>query len=245
MEAKQIGAPSMWSTSGTKKELGLLDYRTIHQLHRANPPTVTRWRSRRWRPRRRASSMKKALLFILSVCAVGSAQTLPVTVVARQNYQSHYSYVVPAYYYSQASGSYGCYGNDYGVYCSGGERGWGYATGSHEIAYNVTGATFTLLLPDGRMAVVNCTSKYALRFDYINQRSCRMPLVNDIEADFKGNKAKLRWSVSIDGKETASETYQILAVMQAPRATGTSVAKQMQPPTPEEDVQVHTQPRVK
>lgn len=152
--------------------------------------------------------MKKVLLFILSFCAACSAQTLPVTVVARQNYQSHYSYVVPAYYYSQASSSYGCYGNDYSVYCSGGGRGWGYATGSHEIAYDVTGATFTLLLPDGRMVVVNCTSKYALRFGYINQPSCRIPMVNDIEADFKGNKAKLSWSVSIDGNKTASETYQ-------------------------------------
>lgn len=194
--------------------------------------------------------MNKFLFALCIVCStVMAAQTvtLPVTVVARQNYQSHYSYVVPAYYYSNVNGSYGCYGNDYGVYCSGGERGWGYATGSHEIAYNVTGATFTLLFPDGRMVVVNCASKYQLRFDYINQRSCRMPLVNDIEADFRGNKAKLRWSVSIDGKKTESETYQILAIMQAPRATGTMTAKQIQMPTADAttDVQVHIQPRVR
>ena len=55
--------------------------------------------------------------------------------------------------------------------------------------------------------------------------------MNDIEADFKANEANLGWSVSIDGKKTVSETYQVLAVMQAPRATGTMVANQTQPPT--------------
>jgi len=29
-----------------------------------------------------------------------------------------------------------------------------------------------------------------------NRRSCRLPLVDDIEAEFKGDKAKLEWPVS-------------------------------------------------
>ncbi len=36
----------------------------------------------------------------------------------------------------------------------------------------------------------------------------------EIQAEFKGDKAKLRWSVSLDGKKTQSETYKILAVME-------------------------------
>jgi hypothetical protein len=75
------------------------------------------------------------------------------------------------------------------------------------------GATFSLLLPDGRVAVVNCASKYKLKGDYINQRSCRMPLVDDIRVEFKGKNAKLIWPVSLDGKKFESETYKILAVL--------------------------------
>jgi hypothetical protein len=61
--------------------------------------------------------------------------------------------------------------------------------------------------------VVNCESKYALRMDYINRRSCRTPMVNDIQAEFKGDNAKLRWPVRIDGKKTESETYNIIAIL--------------------------------
>jgi hypothetical protein len=39
-----------------------------------------------------------------------------------------------------------------------------------------------------------------------------MPVVDDIEAVFKGNTAKLRWVVSLDGRKTDSETYRIIAV---------------------------------
>jgi hypothetical protein len=39
-----------------------------------------------------------------------------------------------------------------------------------------------------------------------------MPLVSDIQVEFKGKKAKLIWSVSIDGNTFESETYKIIAV---------------------------------
>jgi len=42
-----------------------------------------------------------------------------------------------------------------------------------------------------------------------------MPLVDDIEAEFNGDKAKLKWVVSIDGKKMESETYKILPVLPA------------------------------
>jgi hypothetical protein len=44
--------------------------------------------------------------------------------------------------------------------------------------------------------------------------------VNDIEAEFNGNKTKLRWSVSIDGKKIQSETYKILAILDRPTQVG-------------------------
>jgi len=42
-------------------------------------------------------------------------------------------------------------------------------------------------------------------------------LVADIHAEFDGDKAKLRWPVSIDGKKFESETYKIVAVLDKPQ----------------------------
>jgi hypothetical protein len=70
------------------------------------------------------------------------------------------------------------------------------------------------------VAVVNCESKFAehMAGPAGNHRSCRMPLVENIHAEFKGDKAKLVWVVSIDGK-TQSETYKVLGVLDKPPTT--------------------------
>lgn len=69
------------------------------------------------------------------------------------------------------------------------------------------------------MAVVNCEGKFAEHFagPAGNHRSCRKPLVESIQAEFNGDKAKLEWVVSLDGKKTQSETYKILAVLDKPK----------------------------
>jgi hypothetical protein len=83
---------------------------------------------------------------------------------------------------------------------------------------HLQGASFTLRLPNGDTAVVNCTSKFQERFAGPgNVRSCRVPMVDEFEADFSGDKAKLIWPTSLDGKKTASETYRIIAVAKGPR----------------------------
>jgi hypothetical protein len=87
------------------------------------------------------------------------------------------------------------------------------------MSYNVSGATLSLQLSDGRLAVVNCDSKVNWTdFSKMNQvrRSCKIPLANNIQAEFEGGKAKLKWPVSIDGKKLESETYRILAVIDKP-----------------------------
>ena len=45
-----------------------------------------------------------------------------------------------------------------------------------------------------------------------------MPLVDDIHAEFHGDKAKLEWVVSLDGKKMQSETYKVLAILGNPRS---------------------------
>jgi hypothetical protein len=44
-----------------------------------------------------------------------------------------------------------------------------------------------------------------------------VPLVDEIRADFHGDKARLEWNVSLDEKKQQSETYKVLAVLDKPQ----------------------------
>jgi hypothetical protein len=138
-----------------------------------------------------------------------------VKIVDRQSNETEYTYIVPGQFTSQADSYANCNGSDSYVNCSGSTTTHGYTTPAHQVSYHVRGATFTLQLPDGRLAVVNCESKFKERMagPAGNHRSCRQPLVENIQADFRGDKAKLEWVVSLDGKKTQSETYKILAIL--------------------------------
>jgi hypothetical protein len=134
--------------------------------------------------------MKKLLCFLAlssSLLLAGTPRTT-VTITNRQNSDSEYTYAT-------------AYG------------GTNYANAA-AANFHVSGATLTLQLPDGRRAVVNCTYKFAehMAGPIGNRRSCRVPLVDTIEAEFHGDAAKLFWVVSLDGKKVQSETYKILAV---------------------------------
>ena len=128
---------------------------------------------------------------ILVCTAPTSAQKLDVKIIDRQDKEDEYPYV--AVYNNVAIGH----------------------------SFKVHGATFTLQLPDGRLAVVNCESKFAEptegRKKSKKPRSCRTPLVDSVQADFKGDNAKLIWPVSLDGKKVQSETYKILGILDKPK----------------------------
>lgn len=129
------------------------------------------------------------ILVLLFSMPAASAQKLHVKVVQRESNERSYDYTA----------AYNLFGT---MQLLGGN-------------FRVSGATLTLQLPDGRFVVVNCKSKFAERFrgPIGNRRSCRVPLVNELVADFHGDKAKLFWSVSLNGKKKRSETYKILAVI--------------------------------
>jgi len=150
---------------------------------------------------------------LISVLA-HAGQKFDVRIIDRQDSQTGYSYVVPAHSNAVSNTNVNCYGGNTNVNCTGTTTSTGTIAPPRKIAYNVTGATLSLELPDGRVAVVNCEGKYKPRGDYINRRSCRIPYVNEIHAEFDGKNAKLSWPVSIDGKKFDSETYKILAVLE-------------------------------
>jgi len=90
------------------------------------------------------------------------------------------------------------------------------ALAKQPLSYRVKGATFTLRLPDERLVVVDCDSKYALKGDYVNRRSCRMPSAEPLQVEFERDEAKLAWPVSGDGTKMDSETYKVLSVSKKP-----------------------------
>ena len=126
-------------------------------------------------------------------------------IVNRQTSDTNYSLVVPGNLFAQSNANANCFGAADTVNCSGSTTTTGSVMPPRPVSYNVRGATFTLQLPDGRLVVVNCESKYAPKGDFINRRSCRMPLVNDIQAEFDGDNAKLR-SASTARKQSPRRT---------------------------------------
>jgi hypothetical protein len=126
---------------------------------------------------------------ILMAAVSAGAQKLNVKIVDRQDKEDQYDYA--AVYNNVAVGK----------------------------TFKVHGATFTLELPDGRLAVVNCESKFAehMAGRVGNRRSCRTPIVDNIAVDFRGDNAKLTWPVSLDGKKMQSETYKILGILEKPK----------------------------
>lgn len=161
--------------------------------------------------------MKRSLarLLILFSAVSASAQKLTVKIVNRQDNETDYSYVVAGTLSAQSNSTVNCNGSDTNVNCNGSTSSTGLSTPAQQVSYHVRGATFTLQLPDGRSAVVNCESKFQERMagPQGNHRSCRIPLVDEVSADFHGDKAKLEWVVSLDGKKMQSETYKVLAIL--------------------------------
>lgn len=157
----------------------------------------------------------------LTVCALvlfgvlttaSAAERMKVKIIDRQSNETQYTYVVPGHSSSNSRTDVNCYGGGANVNCSGSTRTTGTSSPARIRSYELRGATFTLLLPDDRVVLVNCDRKLNMGWGMNTFRSCRMPLKDEIQVEFKGDKAKLMWPVSIDGKKLQSETYKILAV---------------------------------
>jgi hypothetical protein len=176
--------------------------------------------------------MKLALVGLVLACAISSsAQKLEVKIVDRQDNETDYTYVVPGHFTSTANSSANCNVDTNNVSCNGSTTTNGLSTPAQQVSYHVRGATFSLFLPDGRVVVVNCENKFAehMAGRAGNHRSCRMPLVDEITAEFSGDKAKLIWVVSLDGKKLQSETYKVLAILGKSATSGAAPSAQTPP----------------
>jgi hypothetical protein len=159
--------------------------------------------------------MRTLILSFILFCSlpVSGAEKVKVRIVDRRDSESGYNYTVPQQVQSTSNTNVNCTTYPNSADCLATTKTTGTITPPRHISYAVHGATFSLLLADGRIVVVNCESKYAPRGDYINRRSCRMPIVDEIEVEFNKANAKLIWPVSIDGKKMESETYKIIGIL--------------------------------
>ena len=141
-----------------------------------------------------------------------------VTIIDRQDRSTDYTYVVPGFSNANSRTNVNCVGGATTASCSGSTTTTGLSTPAMVGTFQVTGATLSLQLLDGRIVVVNCDSKFAERLlgPAGNHRSCRVPLVNAIQVEFDRDNAKLIWPVSLDGQTMQSEIYRILAVLDKP-----------------------------
>jgi hypothetical protein len=162
----------------------------------------------------------------LALASIDAAppQDLAVRIIDQQSNETHYSYVLPARSATNSTGGATCSGNAATVSCTGSAATTESSMPARAVSYNVSGATLSLLLPDSRIAIVNCESKapgllkIAVKVgtegrSVANRRGCRTPLVKDIHAEFDGDKPKLKWPVSLDGKTIETETYRILGIV--------------------------------
>lgn len=100
---------------------------------------------------------------VLACPASVLAQKLDVKIFDRQDNETEYTYVVPGHFSSQSHSYANCNGNDNNLNCNGSTTTNGYSMPAHQVSYHVRGATFSLQLPDERIVVVNCESKFRER----------------------------------------------------------------------------------
>jgi len=126
--------------------------------------------------------MKLAIAVLIVACPASAfAQKFNVTIVDRQDNETDYTYTVPGSFSSHSNSYANCSVSDTNANCNGSTTTNGYTTPVHQVSYNVRGATFALQLPNGRVVIVNCESKFAEHFagPAGNHRSCRKPLVEN------------------------------------------------------------------
>lgn len=167
-------------------------------------------------------------------------KTLEVKVVGKQESTTAFSYVVPGYTYSTYQSNPAWTGQ--------GTTGYGVKTNgtatnipAQEHSYSVRGAMLSLQLPDGRIAIVNCTGKTNWTdISHPNQmtRSCRIPpdSVTTLQAKFAGADAKLSWEweekkmISLNDAMTVthkeSETYKLIDVLVPAKAPAVTPPKE-------------------
>src|SRR5262245_55980434 len=124
-------------------------------------------------------------LVVLLLCSglLCAAEKVKVKIIDRRDSEREYSYTAPQEVHATSKTDVNCRAYPNSANCDAPTKATGTVTPPQTISYSVRGATFSLLLPNGKVVVVNCDSKYKLRGDSINRRSCRTPIADEIDVE--------------------------------------------------------------
>ena len=161
----------------------------------------------------------KHLTVKFEVADSGPVQFVSARIADKKSNSSQYVYTVPGYSTSDCSGA--AFGTatatSLGTTATGNVLGLGathcsgVGASSYTVNYTVHGATLSLLLQDGRVVVVNCDSRPSPGSN--QQRNCREPLTDEIQAEFDKDNARLMWNASVDGSAMGIETYKVIGIL--------------------------------
>ena len=158
--------------------------------------------------------------------AFAAAQRVPVSVLYRQDSDIVYHAVIPGYSGPNADVTGACTLDPDPANCPDQNQSTD-AKGTP--TYLLSGTTLSLGLPDGRIALVNCVSRHSANGNYINRRSCGMPMSERADAEFAGQSAKLSWALASNGNKTESETYRVVALLAKPGENNNQLATNRPP----------------
>src|SRR5262249_14905213 len=105
-----------------------------------------------------------AITLVCAAAVAGEKLKCDMKILNWQDHETDYNYVVPGYSKLNSNTNVGCLGVDNSVNRNGPTNATSWSMPAQQISYRVRGATFTLQLPDGGRAVVNCESKFQERF---------------------------------------------------------------------------------
>jgi hypothetical protein len=167
--------------------------------------------------------MKRELILGLSVASsLSAADKFDAKVIDRQFHNRQYTYSVPGHSSSTATAECTPIGDN--VSCTGTSQGTYYPPEQGQ--FSVTGATISLLLPDGKIAVLNCDTGIDKKTLWLGAiaaglsqgkamprpgqalRDCHTPVTDDVTVEFKKNEADVTWTVF--GKKKETEAYRLL-----------------------------------
>src|SRR5689334_7175782 len=118
-----------------------------------------------------SSRLNAAIFGVILFCTatMQGADRVKVTILEQKDNQSQYDGVIPGHTNATSNTNVNCaeYGSN--VNCNGTTNTHATSTPARRVSYGVSGASLSLLLPDGRIALVNCDSKYAMKGDYVNR----------------------------------------------------------------------------
>ncbi len=162
----------------------------------------------------RTVAVVAALLFAIAPNVAARALETKVTVLQSLNTTQTYQWFRPGYASSNCTGRATANASGSSVSANGSLDCEAYLRPPTSGTTRFTGHVLYLQLSDYRVIVVSCDRKVTWTDWNSMWRDCRLPQCTTCDATISGNKVKLSWPVSLDGRKKKGETYKIESVLQ-------------------------------